>query len=617
MRIFITGATGTIGRRLVADRAHRGDRVIALSRHPARARELFAPIGRSVEVVAGDARFSGIWQQKLEACDAIVHLAGHNTSHERWTVRIRREIRVSRLESAKRLIEGVRSASVPPKSFVVASSVAAFGDRGSEVLDDRASYGSGFLAGLAAEFESECARGETLGMRVVTLRLGAVLDPFGGMLARLAPWFRRGCGVIPGKGTQAVPWIHWRDAVGMFDWAIASRGILGSVNAVAPELVQWSRLSNEFATRCGAGGMAAPVHAVPAIVMRILLGQGASEYLASRHAVASRATMHGFRFEFPQLAGALDECCAEWSPSPRSSLLTKSNGQVLVEVDAKPRVDAVPLEGIAFDTLVSARVDAPLSAVEPPQRTDGVLIDLDHGLSASNGRLLPDAREILETIARHERAHFGLFSQRPSWELPDLAVGPLATRAQLLSGGTLLRTTRQVGNSTAAHKIECSRIPVETVVELLKRLGAFAPRIGLVFEHPDGFDTPEPNRLRHPQHGHPIFITRVCAISELEVAETMRIHLVGGAEERGTVVEWIMREFVANGTLSLEAKSPWIVSMWATVPTRALAHEFAMVAGLDEHAHAIPIRSITELRRGFRHILEPPAKVITTEPTRD
>lgn len=572
---------------MVADRARRGDRVIVLSRHPTQARALFAPLGRAVEVVAGDARFAGLWQTSLERCDAILHLAGHNTARDRWTARIRREIRVSRVESARRLLDGLRMSIHPPAALIVASTVAAFGDRGGEQLDDRASYGCGFLAGLMAELESECARAESLGARVVALRLGSVLDAQGGMIPRAAPWFRRGCGVIPGTGSQFVPWIHWRDVVQMLDWAIGSPAMRGTVNAVAPEAVQWSRLSNELATRCGARGVVTRVHAMPAFVLRVLLGQGAAELLASRNAVPSRALMHGFQFQYPLLSSALDECCAEWRASQRASSHASRFGEtVQVAADAP--------HATSSQEVSQERVTRQHLAVQSTR--EGVLVDLDHGLSATNGHLLPEALAMLTTIAADDRAHIGLFSQRPIWELPDLASGPLASCAQLLSGGTLLRTPSAT---------QSSRIPTETIVELLKRLGALAPRIGLVFEHPDGFDTPEPNRLRHPQHGNPIFITRVRAIAELEVAETMRIHLVGGAEERGTVVEWLMREFVAHGTLSIEAKSPWIVSIWATAPTRALAHAFALHAGIAEDAHAMPVRSIAELRRAFRGLLAP------------
>ncbi len=588
----------------MADRARRGDRVVALSRHAAHARSLFAHLGRSVEVVAGDARFPGLWQSALESCDAIVHLAGHSTSHGRWTKRVREEIRTSRLESARRLVDGVRMATNPPRAFIVASTVAAFGDRGFEQLDDRASYGAGFLAGVMAQLESECARAEVLGMRIVALRLGSVLDAEGGLIPHAAPWFRRGCGVIPGKGVQFVPWIHWQDAVHMFDWAIASIAMRGAVNAVAPESVQWSRLANELAARCGARGVIAPVHSIPAIVLRVLLGQGAGELTASRHAVPSRATMHGFQFEFPTLARALDDCCSRWAAS-RSVM---GQEEKLVPPRAPAAEDGLATGRGGGTALSPADLAKGTAAIH-----DGVLVDLDHGLSAPDGRLLPEALETLMQVTSTRRVRIGLISQRPHWELPDLATGSLTHCAQLLSGGTLMRVPAISQDIPTSVVTKCAPIPAATVTELLARLGALAPRIGLVFEHPDGFDTPEPNRLRHPQHGNPIFITRVRPIAELKDAETMRIHLVGGAEERGTVVEWLMREFVGNGILSIEAKSPWIVSVWATSPSRALAHEFALHAGLEEGASAIPVRSLTELRRAVRVPLEARAQEVTAQ----
>ncbi|MHC4220551.1 MAG: NAD-dependent epimerase/dehydratase family protein, partial [Planctomycetota bacterium] len=67
MRIFVTGATGLVGRRLVADRRERGDHVVVLSRNGARAREVLAAASvEGLEVVEGDPSAGGAWRQHLD-----------------------------------------------------------------------------------------------------------------------------------------------------------------------------------------------------------------------------------------------------------------------------------------------------------------------------------------------------------------------------------------------------------------------------------------------------------------------------------------------------------------------------------------------------------------------
>ncbi|MFZ9692731.1 MAG: NAD(P)H-binding protein, partial [Phycisphaerales bacterium] len=97
-RIFITGATGGLGRRLVVDRLARGDSMVVLSRRPDEARRLFAAVANPrIEVVEGDPGVPGRWQRLVGACDAVVHLAGEPIAARRWNAEVREAIRRSRV----------------------------------------------------------------------------------------------------------------------------------------------------------------------------------------------------------------------------------------------------------------------------------------------------------------------------------------------------------------------------------------------------------------------------------------------------------------------------------------------------------------------------------------
>ncbi len=98
MHVFVTGATGLIGRALVHALLRRGDFVTALSRSPDAPRAL--PPG--VRHLEGDPARAGRWEEELARTDACVHLAGEPIAAGRWTPERKRRIRASRVDSTTR-----------------------------------------------------------------------------------------------------------------------------------------------------------------------------------------------------------------------------------------------------------------------------------------------------------------------------------------------------------------------------------------------------------------------------------------------------------------------------------------------------------------------------------
>src|SRR5512136_725887 len=95
MQVFVTGATGLIGRALCAGLLDRGHAVVALHRSAGGASALLA----GVRAVAGDPTRAGRWLEELARCDACVNLAGAPIAAGRWTADRKRAIEGSRLES--------------------------------------------------------------------------------------------------------------------------------------------------------------------------------------------------------------------------------------------------------------------------------------------------------------------------------------------------------------------------------------------------------------------------------------------------------------------------------------------------------------------------------------
>lgn len=237
----------------------------------------------------------------LDGVDVVFNLAGEPLSEGRWTKARRRRIRDSRVLGTRQLVAGMASVGSKPKVLVSISAVGYYGNRGGQVLDESAPPGTGFLAEVCQDWEAEALRAEELGIRVVSVRMGVVLGPGGGAMARLLTPFRLGLGGRLADGGQWMSWIHLEDAVGVLLHAARSDAIVGAMNGVSPMPVT----NAEFTA-----ALAAAVHRpaplpVPALALRLAFGDMSEVLTASQRVVPRVAQATGYHFEHAALADAL------------------------------------------------------------------------------------------------------------------------------------------------------------------------------------------------------------------------------------------------------------------------------------------------------------------------
>jgi len=310
--VTVTGATGLIGPALVAALAARGTEVTVLSRDPARAKAAFGAAGAAeVQALQWDLMSEPAPAQALAGRDAVVHLAGENVA-QRWTAKAREAIRESRVTGTRHLLEGLREAgrvdpSERPRTLVSASAIGYYGQRGEEPLDEDAPAGRDFLARVCADWELEAERASELGMRVVEVRTGVVLDSAGGALAKMLPPFRLGLGGPVAGGRQYMSWIHRDDLIGMMLAAIDDERWRGPINATAPEPV-----SNRDFSRALGGALGRPsLVPVPGTALRLLYGEMADIVTTGARVVPAKPLVLGYQFRHPQLAEALTSALAD------------------------------------------------------------------------------------------------------------------------------------------------------------------------------------------------------------------------------------------------------------------------------------------------------------------
>jgi uncharacterized protein (TIGR01777 family) len=154
---------------------------------------------------------------------------------------------------------------------------------------------------MAQAWEAEAEKAEPLGLRVVRLRIGVVLDKNGGALAQMLPPFKMFLGGWAGSGTQYFSWIHRQDLVRIMLHVLDHDHIQGAVNATAPQPVT----NKDFSVALGRA-LHRPVWApVPAFALKLLLGEAAYVILSGQHVVPRAITAAGYRFVHPELDEAL------------------------------------------------------------------------------------------------------------------------------------------------------------------------------------------------------------------------------------------------------------------------------------------------------------------------
>ncbi|MFO0552084.1 MAG: TIGR01777 family oxidoreductase [Polyangiaceae bacterium] len=293
LTILIAGASGLVGRALVAHLTEGGHRVVRLVRRdPTQPNELRWDPSRGEIDRAG-----------LEGADAIVNLAGENVGDGRWSKARRAAILESRIASTGLLARAAAELTRRPRVFVSASGVGIYGLERDQPADETAPVGGGFLAEVCAAWEAAAEPARSAKIRTVAMRLGVVLSKEGGALAKMLPAFKLGAGGPIGGGRQWLSWISMRDAVRAFARAIDDPRLAGPVNVVAPEPV----MQRDFAMTLGRV-LKKPVGLpVPRLAITAMFGEmGRETVLASQRAMPKKLLDVGFRFDHPSLLTALE-----------------------------------------------------------------------------------------------------------------------------------------------------------------------------------------------------------------------------------------------------------------------------------------------------------------------
>jgi len=299
VKVVLAGGSGSLGRRVAADLAARGDDIVVLTRKPITSNEhqLFRP-------VHWDGLHVGSWAGELSGA-AVINLAGLLVDRRPSTKNVELLTR-SRVEPTRALAEAAAGLREPPSVWIQMSTLAIYGGRGDEVLDETAAPADGppQMAGVARAWEAAAA-GATSARQVV-LRTGVVFDRGTPALDRLSGLARWGLGGRVASGRQWVSWLHIDDYLAIVRTVLDDSSMSGVVHATSPQPVRNAELMSSL-RRAVHRPWSPPTPAALVRIGAVFLRTDPALALLGRRCVPTRLTNAGFHFDYPALNAALDD----------------------------------------------------------------------------------------------------------------------------------------------------------------------------------------------------------------------------------------------------------------------------------------------------------------------
>ncbi|SFU71832.1 TIGR01777 family oxidoreductase [Pseudoduganella namucuonensis] len=298
-RFLVTGATGFIGKRLVAALLRDGHEVTILTRQPRQAAWQFDGAVRCVQ---------GMDQlHPATRIDIVINLAGARILGWRWTPARKAALRASRVGLTSKVVDWIARAEHKPRLMLSGSAIGYYGiqpqDDATPLAED-APPRDIFMSRLCQEWEQAARAASAHGVRVACMRFGLVMGTEGALPMMLLP-VKLGMGGPMGGGGQRMSWIHVDDVLrGMAHLArLGGEGadVAGAWNFTAPEQVT----QREFMRIAAAVAVRPCFMPTPGWPVRLMLGEQADLLLEGQAVAPARLRESGFAFRYASTRAAL------------------------------------------------------------------------------------------------------------------------------------------------------------------------------------------------------------------------------------------------------------------------------------------------------------------------
>lgn len=280
MKVLISGSSGMVGSAATRYLIECGYEVVRLVRHePGPGEVWWNPDGSEIDLAG------------LDGFDGVVHLASAPWPL-RWTGKAKQMLRANRLATNGLLAESLAQCAYKPRVLICASGMGYYPSSGDTMLTEDSPAGTTFVARLQQDGEAATAAASESGIRVVHLRIPAVLG--GAALKRL--------GFFGGDGQQWASWVGRDELASIIEFALTNEALAGPVNAVSPNPMR----SADFAQTASEALGQKPGGSMPAFLVRLTMGEMGEEFiLSSRRIHPAKLLAAGYQFQYPLLKEAL------------------------------------------------------------------------------------------------------------------------------------------------------------------------------------------------------------------------------------------------------------------------------------------------------------------------
>lgn len=240
----------------------------------------------------------------LVKIDHVIHLAGASVTEGRWNANKKQSILSSRIDSARLLYNSLKNQRL--KTYISASGISYYGATTTNLINkENVNPGSDFLARVTVKWEKSTEIFNAISKRVICLRTPVVLSPKGGAINKMSKAIKLGIGSALGTGQQYMPWIHIDDLCNVYINALENKNMSGIYNASATEHCTNSQLTTAIANQLGKRLWAPKV---PSFILKLILGEMSEIILNGSRISNAKLINTGFKFQFPNLDKAVENC---------------------------------------------------------------------------------------------------------------------------------------------------------------------------------------------------------------------------------------------------------------------------------------------------------------------
>ena len=309
LRILIGGGTGFVGKALTSYLVSKGHRVTVISRNRYQyGFNYFVSWDENPD--ADTVTWGEIEREGLpRSMDVVINLAGTSIMDFKklWTCRFKEKCVTSRVNTTALLAKAISESKEPPSVWIATSAVSLYPPSKTIEYGEGDGHGGSddhWASQLCASIE-EAAKlsDEEKCPRSVIMRLGIVLGQDGGVYDNMHMPFYCCLGGTIGDGSQWFPYVHLKDVVRAYEFAVFDTRARGPLNVVAPSACT----NKEFTLALGSAMWRPTFIPVPSFVTQLMGEERASLLFEGQQVQPNALKSMGFEFNFPDITS----CCKD------------------------------------------------------------------------------------------------------------------------------------------------------------------------------------------------------------------------------------------------------------------------------------------------------------------